>query len=110
MSPAPSHSFLLGIYLKLGSLVLFCTMDAMVKALGGTYGSFQLMLFRSCIAMAPLAWLIWRAGGLRVVRSNRPWLQVSRITVGFCSMFGFFYVFPRMPLVDAYAISFASPR
>lgn len=109
MSPAPAHSFLLGIYLKLGSLLLFCTMDAMVKALGDTYGSFQLMLFRSCIAMVPLAWLIWRAGGLRVVRSNRPWLQVARITVGFCSMFGFFYVFPRMPLVDAYAISFASP-
>ncbi|MFM8534076.1 MAG: DMT family transporter [Acidimicrobiia bacterium] len=109
MSTAPAHSYLLGIYLKLGSLVLFCTMDAMVKALGDTYGSFQLMLFRSVIAMAPLAWLIWRAGGMKVVRSNRPWLQVVRIVVGFGSMFGFFYVFPRMPLVEAYAISFAAP-
>ena len=109
MSTAPAHSYLLGIYLKLGSLVLFCTMDAMVKALGDTYGSFQLMLFRSIIAMVPLAWIIWRAGGLRIVRSRKPWLQVARIAVGFGSMFGFFYVFPRMPLVDAYAISFAAP-
>lgn len=109
MSIIPKHAALLGIYLKVGSLVLFCTMDAMVKALGSTYDAFQLMLFRSAIAMAPVAVIIWRAGGLRSVRPNRPWLQALRILVAFGSTLGFFYVFPRMPLVDAYAISFAAP-
>lgn len=109
MSIAPSHNALHGIYFKLSALVLFCTMDAMVKALGGTYGSFQMMLFRSAIALVPVAVLIWRAGGLKVLRSNRPWLQVLRAVIGFGSLLGFFYVFPRMPLVDAYAISFAAP-
>jgi drug/metabolite transporter (DMT)-like permease len=109
VSTEPKHNPLHGIYLKLGALVLFCTMDAMVKALGGTYGSFQLMLFRSVIAMVPVAVLIWHAGSLKVVRSNRPWLQALRVCVAFGSLFGFFYVFPRMPLVDAYAISFAAP-
>lgn len=109
MSTPSKHAALHGIYLKLASLVLFCTMDAMVKALGDTYGSFQLMLFRSAIAMIPVAVLIWRAGGLRSVRPNRPWLQAVRIVVAFGSTLGFFYVFPRMPLVDAYAISFAAP-
>jgi drug/metabolite transporter (DMT)-like permease len=112
MSPppvsTPSHS-LLGIYLKLSALVLFCTMDAMVKQLGDTYGSFQIMLFRSLIAGIPLAFLVWRAGGIKVLRSKAPWLQLLRTAVGFCSLLGFFYVFPRMPLVDAYAISFAAP-
>ena len=103
------HAALHGIYFKLASLVLFCTMDAMVKALGDTYGSFQLMLFRSAIAMIPVAVLIHRAGGLKIVRANRPWLQAARACVGFGSLLGFFYVFPRMPLVDAYAISFAAP-
>ena len=84
-------------------------MDAMVKALGGTYDAFQLMLFRSAIAMAPVAVIIWRAGGMRAVRPNRPWLQAARIIVAFGSTLGFFYVFPRMPLVDAYAISYAAP-
>jgi len=84
-------------------------MDAMVKSLGGTYGALQIALFRSAIAFVPLAVVIWRAGGLKVVRSNRPWLQAVRVLAGFGSMFGFFYVFPRMPLVDAYAISYASP-
>ena len=84
-------------------------MDAMVKALGGTYDAFQLMLFRSAIAMAPVAVIIWRAGGMKSVRPNRPWLQAARIIVAFGSTLGFFYVFPRMPLVDAYAISYAAP-
>ncbi len=109
MSAPNKHAVLHGIYLKLSALVLFCTMDAMVKALGGTYGAFQLMLFRSAIAMVPVAVLIWRAGGLKIVRANRPWLQAARVCVGFGSLLGFFYVFPRMPLVDAYAISFAAP-
>ena len=109
MSSENKHAALHGIYFKLASLVLFCTMDAMVKALGDTYGSFQLMLFRSAIAMVPVAVLIHRAGGLKIVRANRPWLQAARACIGFGSMLGFFYVFPRMPLVDAYAISFAAP-
>ena len=103
------NASLLGIYLKLSSLMLFCTMDAMVKALGGTYGAFQLMLFRSAVALLPIAIIVWRSGRLSSVRSNRPWLQVARIIAGLGSTIGFFYVFPRMPLVDAYAISFAAP-
>ena len=106
---APSQTALHGIYFKLSAMVLFCTMDAMVKGLGGTYGSFQLMVFRSAVALVPVAVLIWHAGGLRVVRSTRPGLQALRVGIGFCSMFGFFYAFPRMPLVDAYAISFSAP-
>jgi len=109
LSDAPRQTALHGIYFKLSALVLFCTMDAMVKGLGGTYGSFQLMVFRSGVALLPVAVLIWHAGGIRVVRSNRPWLQALRVAIGFGSMFGFFYAFPRMPLVDAYAISFSAP-
>jgi drug/metabolite transporter (DMT)-like permease len=109
LSIIPKHAALLGIYLKMASLVLFCTMDAMVKELGSTYDAFQLMLFRSAIAMAPVAVIIWRSGGMKSVRANRPWMQAARIIVAFGSTIGFFYVFPRMPLVDAYAISFAAP-
>jgi drug/metabolite transporter (DMT)-like permease len=106
---APIHAPLLGIYCKLGSIVLFCTMDAMVKGLGGTYGFFQIMLFRSVVALVPIAVIVWRSGDLRIVRSNRPWLQAARVCAGLGSTIGFFYVFPRMPLVDAYAMSYAAP-
>ena len=90
-------------------MALFATMDAMVKWLGDSYGPFQMMLFRSAVAMLPLYFLVRGAGGLRLIRSNRPMLQGFRILTGFGSLFGFFYIFPRMPLVDAYAISYAAP-
>ncbi len=109
MPAVPLHGSLLGIYCKLGSMLLFCTMDAMVKGMGGTYGSFQLMLFRAVISLVPIAFIVWHAGSFKVVRSNRPWLQAARICAGLGSTIGFFYVFPRMVLVDAYAISYASP-
>lgn len=89
--------------------MLFSTLDALVKWLGHTYGPFQMMLFRSVIALLPLYLLYKSAGGIRLVRSKRPILQVFRIAAGFGSTFGFFYVFPRMPLVDAYAISYSAP-
>jgi len=107
--PAPIQSSLLGIYCKLGSLLFFCTMDAMVKAMGGTYGAFQIMLFRNVVALLPIAVLVWRAGDIGTIRSHRPWQQAVRVIAGVGSTAGFFYVFPRMPLVDAYAISFAAP-
>ena len=55
LTHAPSQTALHGIYFKMCALVLFCTMDAMVKGLGGTYGSFQLMVFRSAVALLPVA-------------------------------------------------------
>lgn len=84
-------------------------MDAMVKWLGDTYGPLQMMLFRSTVALVPLYFLVRGAGSIRRIRSSRPALQALRIASGFGSLLGFFYVFPRMPLVDAYAISFAAP-
>ena len=104
-----TSTVLVGIYARITALVLFATMDAMVKWLGDAYGPFQMMVFRSTLALVPLYLFYRSAGGLRLVRSNRPLLQVARIATGFGSLLGFFYVLPRMPLVDAYAISFAAP-
>jgi drug/metabolite transporter (DMT)-like permease len=100
---------LLGIYARLSALVLLATLDAMVKWLGESYGSFQMLLFRSVLALVPLYLFYRKSGGLRLVRSRRPLLQMARIATGFGSSLGFYYVFPRMPLVDAYAISYAAP-
>src|SRR3979409_530918 len=84
-------------------------MDALGKWLGESYGPFQMMLFRSTIALVPLYFLFRNSGGIRLVHSSRPLLQAMRIVTGFGSLLGFFYVFPRMPLIDAYAISYAAP-
>lgn len=106
---SPASSTVAGIYARLGALALFATLDALVKWLGDSYDPFQMMLFRSTVALVPLYFLYRSQGGLRLIRSTRPMLQFLRILTGFGSLFGFFYLLPRMPLVDLYAISYAAP-
>lgn len=105
----PASSTVAGIYARLGALALFATLDALVKWLGDSYDSFQMMLFRSTVALVPLYFLYRSVGGIRLLHSKKPVLQVLRIVSGFGSLFGFFYLLPRMPLVDLYAISYAAP-
>lgn len=108
-TPPTASSTVAGIYARLGALALFGLLDALVKWLGSSYDSFQLMFFRSTIALVPLYFLYRSAGGLRLIRSAKPVLQALRILSGFGSLLGFFYLLPRMPLVDLYAISYAAP-
>jgi drug/metabolite transporter (DMT)-like permease len=98
-----------GIYSKILGIALFSTMDAMVKELGAHYPTLQIMLFRSLIGVVPLLWVIQAAGGWTTLRSQQPALQLVRLAFSFVSLFGFFYLFPLMPLAELYAISFAAP-
>ncbi len=98
-----------GIYSKIAAIALLSTMDAMVKELGAHYPTLQLMFFRTLIGMVPLLWLIRVAGGWTTLRTRQPLLQLGRVAVSFLSLFGFFYLFPLMPLAELYAISFAAP-
>jgi drug/metabolite transporter (DMT)-like permease len=98
-----------GIYSKIAAIALLSTMDAMVKELGTHYSTLQLMFFRSLIGVLPLLWLIRMAGGWTTLRTRQPLLQFGRVIVSFLSLFGFFYLFPLMPLAELYAISFAAP-
>ncbi len=109
-TPSPStRDIVLGIYAKLAAVVVFAGLDAAVKWLGASYPVAQTMFFRSVFAFVPLLAMIAAAGGLRVLASARPGLQALRCLIGLFSLFGFFWAFPRAPLVDLYAISFAAP-
>lgn len=109
-SPASSPGDTLrGIRSKILAVVLFAGMDAAVKGLDGAYPTMQVMLFRTVFGFLPLLVAIWLAGGFASVRSRQPGLQALRTAIGFCALFGFFWAFPRMPLVDVYAIAYAAP-
>ncbi|MCW5745172.1 MAG: DMT family transporter [Alphaproteobacteria bacterium] len=98
-----------GIYSKVLAVALFSAMDAIVKALGARYPTLQIMLCRSVVGMLPVLWLMQAAGGWRTLRTRQPLLQLGRVILSFLSLFGFFYLFPLMPLAELYAISFAAP-
>ncbi|MBM3505696.1 MAG: DMT family transporter [Alphaproteobacteria bacterium] len=93
-------------YMVLG-MVFICAVDAMGKYLVGSYSLFQILLVRGVIALILLAPVIWRMGGLRVLRTRKPWMQLGRATAAVLAMFAFFSALHDLPLADVTAVSFA---
>ncbi|MBI1774335.1 MAG: DMT family transporter [Proteobacteria bacterium] len=98
-----------GIAYMSASVLLFALLNVLVKWLMETYAAPQVLLFRSLFAVIPCAWLIWRSGGIAVLRTRHPFWHVSRAGVQFISMVAIFTAYGMMPLADAVAITYASP-
>ncbi len=100
----------MGIVLMLLAIALFSVMDAMVKWLGQTYPTMQIMFFRSVFALVPLAFLIGQMGGFAAaLKVNDKKGHVIRCFTGLAALSIFFYCFAHMKLADVVAISFAAP-
>jgi drug/metabolite transporter (DMT)-like permease len=98
-----------GIGLMIIAVALFATMDALVKWLGTTYPTLQIVFFRSLFAFVPLSWFLIRGGGLAAMRTQRPVQHAVRSLIGLSALICFFYSYSQMPLANAVAIGFAAP-
>lgn len=98
-----------GAGFMLGSVVTFTVMDAVIKHLGGGYEVTQILLFRCLAALLPVAFFIYQAGGLKILRPQRPYVHLLRSAVGLCAMYCVFTAFTIMPLAGAIAIIFSAP-
>jgi len=99
----------LGFTSMLISVLLFSVMDAVVKWLGGTYPTHQIMFFRCAVAFVPVLFFVWKAGGVRLLRTKQPALHVLRSVLGVSAMGCAFYGFTTMPLADASSIFYTAP-
>src|SRR5580658_7648217 len=61
----------LGILYMIASVFLFSFQNAIGKWLAQSYPIPMLVFFRSAVALAPSYMLVMRAGGVRVLRTNR---------------------------------------
>lgn len=91
------------------SVFVFATMDALVKWLSADYPTYQIMFFRSAVALLPVSLFIARAGGISILRTSRWRLHLLRCTVGICAMGAAFTGIARLPLADAMAIFHSAP-
>lgn len=98
-----------GIVFMLLAVGLFAVMDALVKWLGTTYPTMQLVFFRSLFALVPLAVLVFRSGSLAALKTRNPLGHALRAFYGITALSLFFYAYVHMPLADVIAISFAAP-
>lgn len=98
-----------GIVLKIAAVTVFSIMDMTVKWLSARYPTVQIIFCRSLFAFVPLAFFLWRNGGLELLKTRRPGGHLLRAAVGAGALYCFFWAFGHMPLADVVAIGFAAP-
>jgi drug/metabolite transporter (DMT)-like permease len=70
---------------------------------------FQLMLIRSSVGLLLLAPLVWRAGGLIAVKTQRLPQHIARNTIHFGAQLGWFFALTLIPIGQVVAIEFTMP-
>lgn len=106
---APDRRILLGIAWMCFAGVQFALMGGFAKILGASYSSLQVSWARAMVHLLFLAAVFLPAGGLSVLHSRRPWLQLARAATLTTSNLCFFYAVTFIPLAMASAISLAAP-
>jgi drug/metabolite transporter (DMT)-like permease len=106
---AKHHRPVLGILLKLASVVLLSGMSASVKALGKDIPSGEIIFIRGVIAVCVLAIIAWRSDGLHLLKTRNWRSHALRSLSGTASMFFLFAALTMIPLADVTAISFTQP-
>jgi drug/metabolite transporter (DMT)-like permease len=102
-------SVLRGILLMMLSVLLFSSMDAMIKWATRDYPTGQIVFFRNCLAFVPVLLFFWRGGSAMTLRTSRLGGHLIRGVVGVASMFFFFLAFGLLPLADTIALGMSGP-
>lgn len=84
-------------------------MISAVKQLSGDLHAFEIAFFRCLIGFIVLLPLVWRIGGVVVLRTNQLGLHVLRSALNAGGMLLFFWALSLAPLATISAIGFASP-
>lgn len=107
----PISANLRSILAMLAAMAMFSCMDALLKALAGTYPPLQVTALRG-FAVMPLVclYLVWR-GEVRLVvsRSLRWRLHALRGVFGVAMMASFTYGLQTLGLAEAYTLAFVAP-
>lgn len=101
-------TILRGVFLALAAGFGFSLSFALIKELGTTLPTQQIVFFRMTIGIIPLLPLILRAPK-GILRTDRPFRHVGRIAAGLTSMTMIYWAIARMPLADAAATQFTMP-
>ncbi len=99
-----------GIAFKLGSVLVFIVMAAMIKATSAHVPAGQAVFFRSFFAIPVIVlWLVWRRELATGLRATAPMGHVWRGVVGTMAMGLGFAGLGYLPLPEVTAIGYAAP-
>ena len=91
------------------AMLCYASMDAISKFLVADYAVGQIVWIR-CILIFLFSWFIVRHHGLRgALRTQRPWLQITRSLILVIESAIFVLAFRYLPLADTHAVAATSP-
>lgn len=100
---------MLGISLKVLSVMVFIAMSSIIKGAEGVPVG-QLVFFRSLFALVPIVIMLGLRGELiDGFKTKRPLAHIGRGVIGVTGMFLIFFALTRLPLPEATTISYATP-
>jgi drug/metabolite transporter (DMT)-like permease len=110
VSSRPAHSHpVLGIALKLVSVLLLASMAACVKFLGSGIPAGMVIFCRGVVSMLVIALFAWWTDGLHLLKTRDWRAHALRSVAGSISMFCWFIALTMIPLAQMTVISFTIP-
>jgi drug/metabolite transporter (DMT)-like permease len=112
MTPGDAHPHhtLRGIALMIASVFMFSSMDTLSKfMLQESFAMPMLMWARYMVHLVVMMVLLWPRMGTQLVKTQRPFLQISRGLLLVLSTMFFYFALRQMPLAETAAISFVGP-
>ncbi len=100
---------MLGILMMIGAVALLTIMSTLVKIIGPEYHPVQISFLRNIIAAFVILPILLRAGGVSILKTNRPGMITVRSIAGISGNILYFYAFQRMAVGDVIVIAQAVP-
>jgi drug/metabolite transporter (DMT)-like permease len=107
--PVATANSLEAIIFMIAAGLIATAMLSAIKQLSGELHPFEIGFFRCLVGLIVLWPMIWRDGGLEVLRTNRIGLHVLRGALNAGGMLAFFWAVSLAPLATVSAIAFTAP-
>ncbi|SFB06784.1 Permease of the drug/metabolite transporter (DMT) superfamily [Poseidonocella pacifica] len=91
------------------AFAIFSTHDVIVKLLGGTFNSVQIIFFSVLLGFPLLTIVLMRDATQGTLRPVHPWWMALRTCAAVLTGISAFYAFSNLPMAQVYAIIFAAP-
>ncbi|MFT5114353.1 MAG: drug/metabolite transporter (DMT)-like permease [Parasphingorhabdus sp.] len=104
-----SNQPLRGIAYMLASLLGMAILTIIVKLVSDKEALAEILFFRFAGSLIPLLFILQRAGGLSVLRTQQPLQHALRSVFGLSGIACYFYAIGSIPLADAITLSYTAP-
>ncbi|MDR3472926.1 MAG: DMT family transporter [Devosia sp.] len=98
-----------GILIMVTSLSVFAVLNGVVKEQAQHFPVNEIIFCRNLFGLVPLAFLLPRLGGIKILRPSRTWLLMAQALAMSVTLVCAYIAFATIPLAEASAVMFLQP-